>query len=336
MMSNGTIIIDFLLMGFSEQLEFQLLHFVVFLMMYLAILTGNLLIIILVVVNNHLQTPMYFFLVSLAIVDLGSTTVTIPRSIACALMNARRISYPECVAQMFFFLFFMSSDLFLLTAMAYDRYVAICYPLHYMSMMQWRNCFQMAGVAWILGFLNAAMHTGTIFSAGVAWILGFLNAAMHTGTIFSLPFCSTVIHQFFCEIPHLMNISCFDPKFREISVLLFSAFLGVVCFMLIIMSYVKIFKALLSMPSVASRQKAFSTCIPHLLVVCLLLGTGIFSYFIPNSGSSYNWDEIFAVIYSVIPPMINPIIYSMRNKDIKAALWKLFNQRIANQNRKMC
>ncbi|XP_026575052.1 olfactory receptor 14A16-like [Pseudonaja textilis] len=314
-MSNRTIIMDFLLMGFSEQREFQLLHFVVFLMMYLAILIGNLLLIILVVVNNHLQTPMYFFLVSLAIVDLGSTTVTIPRSIACALMNVRRISYLECFAQMFFFLFFMSSDIFLLTAMAYDRYVAICYPLHYMSMMQWRHCFQMAGAAWVLGFLNATMHAGTLFS---------------------LPFCSTVIHQFFCEIPHLMKISCFDPKFSEISVLLFSAFLGVVCFMLIILSYVKIFKAVLSMPSVASRQKAFSTCIPHLLVVCLLLGTGIFSYFIPNSGSSYNWDEIFAVIYSVIPPMMNPVIYSMRNKNIKAALWKLFNQRIANQNRKVC
>ncbi|XP_034278811.1 olfactory receptor 14I1-like [Pantherophis guttatus] len=314
-MPNRTIIIDFLLMGFSEQWEFQILHFVVFLIMYLAILIGNLLLIILVDVNNHLQTPMYFFLVNLAIVDLGSTSVTIPRSIASALMNARRISYSECVAQMFFFLFFMSSDIFLLTAMAYDRYVAICHPLHYMSMMQWRSCFQMAGVAWMLGFLNAAMHAGTLFS---------------------LPFCSKVIHQFFCEIPHLMKISCFDPKFSEISVLLFSAFLGVVCFMLIIMSYVKIFKAVLSMPSVASRQKAFSTCIPHLLVVCLLLGTGIFSYFIPNSGSSYNWDEVFAVIYSVIPPMMNPVIYSMRNKDIKAALRKLFNQRFANQNRKLC
>ncbi|XP_013930597.1 PREDICTED: olfactory receptor 14A16-like [Thamnophis sirtalis] len=314
-MTNRTIIIDFLLMGFSDKREFQILHFVVFLMMYLAILIGNLLLIMLVIMDNHLETPMYFFLVNLAIVDLGSTTVTIPRSIASALMNVRKISYSECAAQMFFFLFFMSSDIFLLTAMAYDRYVAICHPLHYMSMMKWGSCLQMAGSAWMLGFLNAVMHTGTLFS---------------------LPFCSTVIHQFFCEIPHLMKISCFDPKFNEISVLLFSALLGVVCFMLIIMSYVKIFKAVLSMPSMASRQKAFSTCIPHIFVVCLLLGTGIFSYFIPNSGSSYNWDEVFAVIYSVIPPMMNPVIYSMRNKDIKAAVWKLFNQRFANQNRKFC
>ncbi|XP_070584598.1 olfactory receptor 14A16-like [Erythrolamprus reginae] len=312
-MPNRTIITDFLLMGFSEQREFQILHFMVFLMMYLVMLIGNLLLIILVVMNNHLQTPMYFFLVNLAIVDLGSTTVTIPRSIASALMNIRKISYSECAAQMFFFLFFLSSDLFLLTAMAYDRYVAICHPLHYMSTMKLATCLQMAGGAWMVGFLNSAMNAGTLFS---------------------LPFCSTVIHQFFCEVPHLMEISCFDPKFREIWVVLLSTLLAIVCFMLIIMSYVKIFKTVLSMSSVASRQKAFSTCIPHLLVVCLLCGTGILSHFISNSGSSYNWDEVLAVIYSVIPPMMNPIIYSMKNKDIKAALWKLFKQRITNQNTK--
>ncbi|XP_070584596.1 olfactory receptor 14I1-like [Erythrolamprus reginae] len=312
-MSNRTIILDFLLMGFSEQWEFQILHFMVFLMMYLVMLTGNLLLIILVLMNNHLQTPMYFFLVNLAIVDLGSTTVTIPRSIASALMNIRKISYSECAAQMFFFVFFLSSDLFLLTAMAYDRYVAICHPLHYMSMMKWGTCLQMAGGAWMGGFLNAAIHAGNLFS---------------------LPFCSTVIHQFFCEIPHLMKISCIDSTFSENWVLVFSALLGVVSFMLIIMSYVKIFKTILSMSSVASRQKAFSTCIPHLLVVFLLCGIGSFYYFISNSGSSYIWDEVLAVIYSVIPPMMNPIIYSMKNKDIKAALWKLFNQRITNQNTK--
>uniref|UniRef100_A0A8C6XE50 Olfactory receptor n=1 Tax=Naja naja TaxID=35670 RepID=A0A8C6XE50_NAJNA len=314
-MPNRTIIMEFLLMGFSEQREFQLLHFVVFLMMYLVILIGNLLLIILVVVSNHLQTPMYFFLVNLAIADLGSTTVTIPRSIVSALMNARRISYSECLAQMFFFLFFLSADLYLLTAMAYDRYVAICHPLHYMSMMQWRSCFQMAGVAWILAFLNAAMHAGILFS---------------------LPFCSTVIHQFFCEIPHLMKISCFDPKFSESWVLLLSIFLAAACFILIIISYVKIFKTVLHMSSMASRQKVFSICIPHLFVICLFLGTSIFSYFISNSRSFYNWGEILAVIYSVIPPMMKPLIYSMKNKDIKAALWKLFNQRIRNHITKLC
>ncbi|XP_070584601.1 olfactory receptor 14A16-like [Erythrolamprus reginae] len=312
-MPNRTIIMDFLLMGFSEQREFQILHFVVFLIMYLIILTGNLLLIILVVMNNHLQTPMYFFLINLAIVDLGSTTVTIPRSIVGALMNIRKISYYECAAQMFFFVFFLSSDLFLLTAMAYDRYVAIFHPLHYMSMMKWANCFQMAGGAWMVGFLNAAMNAGTLFS---------------------LPFCSTVIHQFFCEAPHLMKISCFDPKFSELWVLLLGTLFGVVSFMLIIISYVKIIKTVLSMSSMSNRQKAFSTCIPHLLVVCLLCSTAIISHFITNVGSSYTWDEVLTVIYSVMPPMMNPVIYSMRNKDIKAALWKLVIQRVTKQSTK--
>ncbi|XP_062992788.1 olfactory receptor 14A16-like [Elgaria multicarinata webbii] len=302
-MPNVTIITDFHLLGFSEQKELQILHVLVFTAMYLAILMGNFLIIILVALNTHLQTPMYFFLVNLSIVDLGSTSVTIPRSIANALMNTTWISYSECVAQMLFFLFFMSSDIFLLTAMAYDRYVAICHPLHYTSMMKWRSCIQMAGGAWMAGLVNAALHTGTIFS---------------------LPFCSNVINQFFCEIPHLLKISCADPYFSEIWVLLFSIILGLLCFMLIVMSYVQIFTTVFRIPSMANRQKAFSTCIPHLIVVSLLLGTGIFSYVIPTSSSSYHLDEVLAVIYSVLPPMMNPIIYSMRNKDIKAALWKLF------------
>ncbi|XP_042333546.1 olfactory receptor 14A16-like [Sceloporus undulatus] len=313
-MSNETIISDFLLLGFSEQREFQILHFAAFAAMYLAVLMGNLLIIIVVALNTHLQTPMYFFLVNLSISDLGSTSVTIPRSMTNAFMNTTWISYSECLTQMLFFLFFMSTDIFLLTVMAYDRYVAICHPLHYASLMKWGICAHLA-----VG----------------AWIAGLLNAALHTGTIFSLPFCSNVIHQFFCEIPHLMKISCFDPHFSEVWVLLFSIIVGLGCFVFIVVSYVQIFTAVFKMSSMANRQKAFSTCIPHLIVVSLLIGTGIFSYVIPSSSSSYNFDEVLAVIYSVLPPMMNPIIYSMRNKDIKAALWKLLNWRLPDKNRNL-
>ncbi|XP_061447757.1 olfactory receptor 14I1-like [Rhineura floridana] len=309
-MSNVTIITDFLLLGFSDQQELQILHFVVFSAMYLAILIGNLLIIILVALNTHLQTPMYFFLVNLSILDLGSTSTTIPRSIANALMNTTRISYSECMAQMLFFLFFMSSDIFLLTVMAYDRYVAICHPLHYTSVMKWGKCIQLAGGAWMAGFLNAALHTGTIFS---------------------LPFCSNVISQFFCEIPHLMKISCSDSYSSEVWALVFSSALGLGCFVLIAMSYVQIFTAVLRMPSIANRQKAFSTCIPHIIVFSVLLSTGIFSYVMPTSSPSYHLDEMLAVIYSVIPPMMNPLIYSMRNKDVKTALWKLFYWKLSNK-----
>uniref|UniRef100_A0A670JES2 Olfactory receptor n=1 Tax=Podarcis muralis TaxID=64176 RepID=A0A670JES2_PODMU len=307
--------VDFLLMGFSEQRELQILHLAVFTAMYMAILIGNFLIIILVARTTHLQTPMYFFLVNLSIVDLGSTTVTIPRSISNALMNTTHISYSECAAQMLLFLFFMSSDIFLLAVMAYDRYVAICHPLHYSSVMKWGRCIQLAGGAWAAGFLNAALHTGTIFS---------------------LPFCSNIITQFFCEIPHLMKISCSDPYFSEMWALLFSSALGLGCFVLIVTSYVQIFTAVLRiMPSMANRQKAFSTCIPHITVVCILLFTSVFTYLMPTSNSPYHLDEVLAVLYTVVPPLMNPIIYSMRNKDVKTALWKLLSFNFGKKTKKM-
>ncbi|XP_053216660.1 olfactory receptor 14I1-like isoform X3 [Podarcis raffonei] len=308
-MSNVTIVRYFLLLGFSEQRELQILHLAVFTAMYMAILIGNFLIIILVARTTHLQTPMYFFLVNLSVVDLGSTTVTIPRSIANALMNTTHISYSECAAQMLLFVLFMSSDIFLLAVMAYDRYVAICHPLHYTSVMKWGRCIQLAGGAWAAGFLNAALHTGTIFS---------------------LPFCSNIITQFFCEIPHLMKISCANSYLNEMWPLLFSSALGLGCFVLIVTSYVQIFTAVLRMSSKASRQKAFSTCIPHLTVVSLLLSTSLFAYVMPTSSPSFNLDEVLVVIYSVFPPMMNPLIYSMRNKDVKTALRKLFYQKLPN------
>ncbi|XP_061447750.1 olfactory receptor 14A16-like [Rhineura floridana] len=313
-MSNITVIESFLLLGFSGGRELQVLHFVIFLAMYLAILIGNLLIITLVIISSHLHTPMYFFLVNLSILDLGSTSVIMPKSMANSLKNIQLISYSECVTQMFFFLLFLSSDFFLLTVMAYDRYVAICHPLHYSSMMKWSSCIQMAGGAWMGGFLNAVLHTGTVFS---------------------LPFCSNVINQFFCEIPHVVKISCSDSYLSELWALLFSSIPGFGCFVFIVMSYVQIFTTVLRMPSLANRQKAFSTCIPHITVISILFGTGMFAYFMPTSNSPYNVDQVLAVLYIVMPPMMNPIIYSMRNKDVKAALWKLLGFILGKKNKKM-
>ncbi|XP_039355173.1 olfactory receptor 14C36-like [Mauremys reevesii] len=302
-MSNRTTLTEFLLVGFSDIRELQILHFVVFLVIYLVGLMGNLLIITAIALDHHLHTPMYFFLMNLSIIDLGSISVTIPKSMINSLMNTRLISYPGCVAQVFLFAVFIAADLALLTIMAYDRYVAICQPLHYERVMNRRACVQMAASAWI---------TGIVYSA------------MHTGNTFKLPFCqSNVINQFFCEIPQLLKITCSDSYLSEVALIAFSFFLGLNCFVFIIVSYVHIFKAVLRIRSEQGRRKAFSTCLPHVTVVSLLLCTSFFEYMKPTSSSASNMDLMMGVLYSLVPPIMNPIIYSMRNKEIKAALKKL-------------
>ncbi|XP_026508292.1 olfactory receptor 14A16-like [Terrapene carolina triunguis] len=311
-MSNQTSLTTFLLLGFSDVRELQILHFVMFLVIYLAGLMGNLLIISAIAVNNHLHTPMYFFLVNLSIIDLGCISVTIPKSMANSLMNTRSISYPGCVAQVFLLFLFIAADLALLTIMAYDRYVAICQPLHYETVMNRRACVQMAASAWI---------TGSVYSA------------LHTGNTFRLPFCqSNVINQFFCEIPQLLKLACSDSYVSEVWAIAFSMFLGLSCFVFIIVSYVQIFKAVMRIPSEQGRGKAFSTCLPHVTVVSLLLCTGFFEYMKPTSSSASNMDLTMGVLYSLVPPVMNPIIYSMRNKEIKAALKKLIVWRLFTKN----
>ncbi|XP_050775819.1 olfactory receptor 14A16-like [Gopherus flavomarginatus] len=302
-MSNQTTVTVFLLLGFSEIRKLQILHFVVFLMIYLTALMGNLLIFMVIVFDHNLHTPMYFFLMNLSIVDLGSISVTIPKSMANSLMNIKSISYAGCVTQVFFLLFLLVADYSLLTVMAYDRYVAICQPLHYETMMNSRACVQMA--------------------AG-AWISGILYSVLHTGNTFSLSFCGgNMVDQFFCEILQLLKLICSDSYMSEVGVIVFSICLVLGCFIFITMSYVQIFKSVLRIPSEQGRHKAFSTCLPHLTVVSLLVCTGIFAYLKPTSNSPSALNLVMAVLYSVLPPIMNPIIYSMRNKEMKAALRRL-------------
>ncbi|XP_075768345.1 olfactory receptor 14I1-like [Pelodiscus sinensis] len=302
-MSNGSTVTEFLLRGFSDVRELQILHFVVFLMLYLAVLVGNLLIISAIALDRHLHTPMFFFLVNLSVIDLGSISVTIPKSMANSLLNTSLISYPACVMQVFLFFVFTSADLALLTIMAYDRYVAICHPLHYERVMNRGACVRMAGSAWI---------TCIVFSA------------LNTGNTFRLPFCqSKILNQFFCEIPQLLKLACSDSYLSEVGVIGFGLFLTFNCFVYILVSYVQIFKAVLRIPSKQGRHKAFSTCLPHLTVVSLLLSTGFFEYLKPTSSSATNLDLTVGVLYAVLPPMLNPVIYSIRNKEIKVALRKL-------------
>ncbi|XP_030395379.1 olfactory receptor 14I1-like [Gopherus evgoodei] len=265
-MSNQTTVTEFLLLGFSDVRELQILHVVVFLVIYLATLIGNLLIITAVALDPHLHTLMYFFLINMSILDLGSISAIVPKSMANSLLNTRSISYAGCIAQVFLFVFFAAANITLLIVMAYDRYIAICQPLDYDRVMNRDAYVQMAASAWI---------TCIVYSA------------LHTGNPFKLPFCQlNVINQFFCEIPQLLKLTCSDSHLSEVGILGFSACLILSCFALIIVSYVHIFMTVLRIPSEQGRHKAFSTCLPHLTVVSLLFCTGIFAYLKPTSSSA--------------------------------------------------
>ncbi|KAM6228102.1 olfactory receptor 14A16-like [Porphyrio hochstetteri] len=302
-MSNSSSISQFLLLPFADTRELQLLHFCLFLGICLAALLGNGLIIITIACDHHLHTPMYFFLLNLSLTDLGCISTTVPKSMANSLWDTRAISYTGCVAQLFFFAFLIVTEYCLLTVMAYDRYVAICHPLHYGTLLGSRACVHMAAAAWASGFLNAVMHTANTFS---------------------LPLCKgNVIDQFFCEIPQILKLFCSDSYLRENGVTVVSSCLGFGCFVFIVVSYVQIFRAVLRIPSQQGRHKAFSTCLPHLSVVSLFISSGVFAYLKPLSLSSRFLNLVVSFLYSVFPPAVNPLIYSMRNQELKDAMWKL-------------
>ncbi|XP_071888521.1 olfactory receptor 14J1-like [Anas platyrhynchos] len=302
-MPNISSVSKFLLLAFADTRELQLLHFALFLGIYLAALLGNGLILSAVACDHHLHTPMYFFLLNLALLDLGCISTTLPKAMANALWDTRAISYQGCAAQVFLFVLLMSSEYSLLTVMAYDRYVAICKPLHYGSLLGNRACAQMAAAAWGSGFLNAVLHTANTFS---------------------LPLChGNAVDQFCCEIPQILKLSCSDVYLREAGLLVFSSCLVFGCFIFIVLSYVQIFRAVLRMPSEQGRHKAFSTCLPHLAVVSLFVSTAMFAYLKPPSISFSSLDLVVALLYSVLPPVVNPLIYSMRNQEVKDAVRKL-------------
>ncbi|XP_033024440.1 olfactory receptor 14A16-like [Lacerta agilis] len=303
---NQTSISEFLLLEFSEVRELQILHFLLFLVLYLATVTGNLLIISAVAFDHHLHTPMYFFLMNLAMQDLGQVSVIIPKFMSNSLMNTRHISYSGCVAQVLFFLFFLASDFSLLTVMAYDRYIAICNPLQYEVLMNKQTCIQMVTSVWISSFFYGLLHTGGTFAP---------------------TFCSNVVNQFFCEIPQLLKLTCSDLYLLEIGIVVVSAVIGLGCFIFIIITYVHIFSAVLKIPSIEGRQKAFSTCLPHLIVFSIFVFTGCFAYLKPTSNTPSHLDLALTIIYSMFPPLMNPVIYSMRNNEIKLSLLKLLGLR---------
>ncbi|XP_032532898.1 olfactory receptor 14J1-like [Chiroxiphia lanceolata] len=302
-MSNSSSMSQFLLLALADRRELQLLHFWLFLAISLAALLANGLILSAVACDHHLHTPMGFFLLNLSLTDLGCICTTVPKAMHNSLQNTTTISYTGCAAQVFFFVFFITAEYFLLTVMCYDRYVAICKPLHYGTLLGSRACAHMAAAAWATGFLNSLLHTANTFS---------------------LPLCQgNALGQFFCEIPHILKLSCSHSSIRKIWLLLFFISLALGCFVFIVFSYVQIFRAVLRIPSQQGRHKAFSTCLPHLAVVSLVVSTGIFAHLKPSSTSSPSLDLALSVLYSVVPPALNPFIYSLRNQELKDALRKM-------------
>ncbi|XP_053857739.1 olfactory receptor 14J1-like [Vidua macroura] len=287
-MSNSSSISHFLLLALADTRQLQLLHFCLLLGISLAALLGNGLIISAGACGHHLHTPMFFFLLNLALSHLGSICTTVPKAMHNSLWDTSTISYTGCAAQLFYIMFFISAELALLTIMCYDCYVSICKPLHYGTLLGSRACAHMAAAAWASAFLNALMHTANTFS---------------------LPLChGNALGQFFCEIPQILKLSCSYFYLRELGVSVFTTFLAFGCLVFIVFSYVQIFRAVLRIPSEQGQPKSFSICLPHLAV--LFLSTGTFTYLKPLSISSPSLDLAVSVLYSVVPPNQYLIRYS--------------------------
>ncbi|XP_064261952.1 olfactory receptor 14A16-like, partial [Passer domesticus] len=254
-----------------------------------------------------LHTPMFFFLLNLALSDLGSICTTVPKAMHNSLWDTMTISYTGCAARLFLLYFFLSAEFSLLTIMCYDRYVSICKPLHYGTLLGSRACAHMAVAAWASAFLNALMHIANTFSLSLCH--------------------GNVLGQFFCEIPQILKLSCSKSYLREVGLIGVNVCLLFSCFVFIVFSYVQIFKVVLRIPSEQGRHKAFSTCLPHLAAVSLFISTGMLAHLKPSSNSSPSLDLALSVLYSVVPPALNPLIYSLRNQKLKAAAWRLMSVR---------
>ncbi|XP_004694790.1 PREDICTED: olfactory receptor 14J1-like [Condylura cristata] len=301
--TNITTDSGFLLMGFSSNRELQILHALLFLVMYILALAGNLIIITITILDQQLQHPMYYFLRHLSFLDLSFISVTVPQSIDNSLMDDGYISQCQCILQVFFFTSLAWAEVAILTVMSYDRYAAICFPLHYEVIMTPRTC---------------------VWAVTAVWLSGGVSGILYTATTFSITFCRTkIIHQFFCDIPQLLKLSCSNDYLGVVGVAAFMSVMALICFTSIVLSYVHIFSTVLRIPSAEGRAKAFSTCLPHLFVVSFFLSTGTFEFLKPPSDSPTAFDILISIFYTVLPPTLNPIIYSFRNEALKGVLRKL-------------
>ncbi|XP_053320737.1 olfactory receptor 1019-like [Spea bombifrons] len=304
--TNETSVTEFILSGLIDNPNFNILFFVVFLLMYSVTFFGNTCMILLICCSAALENPMYFFLCHLSLSDLCYSSVITPKILINMLSDRMVISFTGCAAQLFFFALFVGAECFIVTVMAYDRYMAICYPLLYIIIM------------------NKSLRIKLVVSAYGG---GLLTSIIHTSCTFRLSFCgSNIVNHFFCDIPPLLKLSCTDTFISELMMFLLSSVLGALSAAIILASYANIISAMLKMHSSEGRKKAFSTCSSHLMVVALFFGTAIFVYARPISSYSIQKDKVISSIYTVVIPMLNPIIYSLRNKQVKVAFTNVINK----------
>ncbi|XP_062994264.1 olfactory receptor 5AP2-like [Elgaria multicarinata webbii] len=297
---NETTIAEFILVGFGNPPELQPLLFLLFLVIYTVTITGNLLIFLVIVIDHHLHTPMYFFLANLSCLETCYSSTILPQMLTNLLTGEKTITFSGCIAQYFFFGSFASIETYLLAAMSYDRYLAICRPLIYASTMQNKLCFQLMAVTWINGML-------------VNCLITYLLA--------QLSFCGpNTIDHYFCDFIPLEKLSCTDTSILVLVFFLLTFIFTVTPFLLTLTSYACIIASILKIPSTTGRQKAFSTCSSHLMVVCLFYGTIIIVYMLPDTPTLRDLNKVFSVFYTVLTPLVNPLIYSLRNKEVHRAI----------------
>nr|XP_009938225.1 PREDICTED: olfactory receptor 1020-like [Opisthocomus hoazin] len=299
---NSTSASEFVLLGFTKREDLQVMCFVLFLAIYVVSLIGNLGVIILIRIDSFLHTPMYFFLSHLSLLDICYSSTIIPQTLWNFLVEKKVISFTRCAAQLFSFATCATAECYVLAAMAYDRYMAICNPLLYSVVMSQRLC--------------SGMLAG-------AYLAGAISSTIHTVSIFRLPFCqSRRINHFFCDGPPLLALSCSDTHVNKVMVSAVVGFNVLSTTVFILISYLLVLSTVLRMRSVASRHKAFSTCASHLVSIALYYGSSLFTYLCPGSRHSLEHDKVVSVLYAIAVPMLNPLIYSLRNTDMKNAMRK--------------
>ncbi|XP_067411443.1 olfactory receptor 9S13-like [Emydura macquarii macquarii] len=299
--ANHTAVTEFILLGFGRGPGLQLVPFVMFLVIYTITVLGNITLVLTIRADSRLHTPMYFFLMNLSLLDFCYSSTIAPRAMASFLAGSKTISYRGCAAQLFFFSFFVTTEAFILAAMAYDRYTAICNPLLYSAAMSKPVCIQL-----LVG----------------CYICGSLNSMLQTGFTLTLRFCASEIDHFFCDFPPLLNLSCTNTYINQMVLFLLSGLIIVTTALIILLSYAYIISAVLQMRSALGRRKTFSTCTSHIVVVSIFYGTVSFMYAQPSSLSAPDQSKVVSVFYTLVMPMLNPFIYSLRNKEVKEALRK--------------